>query len=90
MDYDYIFPTEFVKIIKNIFNEPDLNKIKNKDIILPVVASGHVKDIPDTNNIEKIIKLLKKEFSSDLVFWTLSDAVKYFKINNKEFISNSD
>ena len=88
MDYDYIYPTEFIKIIKNIYNSPDLKKIKNKDLILPVVASGHVKDIPNTYNIEKIIKLLKNEFGSDIVFLTLTDAVNYFQINKEHFTKN--
>ena len=88
LDYDYIYPTEFIKIIKNIYNSPDLKKIKNKDLILPVVASGHVKDIPNTYNIEKIIKLLKNEFGSDIVFLTLTDAVNYFQINKEHFTKN--
>jgi len=85
LDYDYIFPTEFLSILKNIYNEFDLKPFINTDIIIPIVASGHIKDIPNLTNLEKIIKMIKTELSDKVVFWTLSEAVNYFYTNQKLF-----
>ena len=87
MDYDYIFPTEFINILKNIFHEPDLKAYRNTDIIIPVVASGHIKDIPDSKNLEKILKMISTELSDKVVYWTLSEAVGYFHDNQTLFTS---
>jgi hypothetical protein len=74
LDYDNLPATAFVEILKRI--------IKNntyKEAILPVVASGHLKDIQNLNNIEKILKMIKNEISENVVFWTLSKALNYWE-----------
>jgi hypothetical protein len=84
LDYDFLPPEVFVKILKNIINE-NVKKFNN-DLILPVVALGHIKDIPNTKNIEKILKLIKNELADQVIFWTMSDAVNYWqdKAHTKE------
>ena len=84
LDYDFLPPEVFVKILKDILKE---NSSKfNNDLILPVVALGHIKDIPNTKNIEMILKLIKSELADEVIFWTMSDAVNYWqdKAHTKE------
>lgn len=85
LDYDYIYPTEFINILEGIFNEQDLKKLKDDDIIVPIVASGHIKDIPDTSNMEKLLTMINQKLSDKVVYWTLTDAVKYFLKNHAMF-----
>lgn len=85
LDYDYIHPTEFVRILEDIFNEPDLKQIKNDDVIIPIISSGHIKDIPNTGNINKILDLINEKLSDKVIYWTLSDAANYFFKNQKMF-----
>ncbi len=85
LDYDYIYPTEFILILEGIFNEQDIKKLKNDDIIMPIVASGHIKDIPDTSNMEKLLTMINQKLPDKVVYWTLTDAVKYFIKNQAKF-----
>lgn len=85
LDYDYLYPTEFVNILEKIFDDDDIKHLQNKDVILPIVSSGHIKDVPDTKNIDKILKLIKQNLGDKIVFMTLSEAVKYFFENKSKF-----
>lgn len=77
LDYDYIPSSAFVKIIENILNNKELEKYS----ILPVVASGHVKDMHNTKNIEKILDELTSKFPNQIEFWNISDAAKFTQNN---------
>ncbi|MDQ1266182.1 MAG: hypothetical protein QG635_1334 [Bacteroidota bacterium] len=74
LDYDYLPATAFTAIISRIFRNKLIIKYLNHGFTVPVVASGHVKDMPDCRNIEKILKILKSEFGSDIIFQTLTQA----------------
>ncbi len=81
LDYDYVPSSVFVKILKNILSDKQIAKYKNKDIIIPVVASGHVKDMHNTDNVKRILEGIKNELSDKVEFWTISEAAKYAKEN---------
>lgn len=78
-DYDYMPATLFVDILDRIFKNKSLDKLRERDIIVPVVASGHIKDIHNLENIRKIIELSKERFKNDLIFQTMDDAFKYWR-----------
>ncbi len=79
LDYDYVPSSVFVKILKNILSDKQIAEYRNKDIVIPVVASGHVKDMHNTDNVKRILEGIKNELSDKVEFWTISEAAKYAK-----------
>lgn len=75
LDYDYIPSSAFVKIIGNIINN---SKLKKYDF-LPVIASGHVKDMHNTENIESILSSLNKLYPNQIEYLKISEAVEKTK-----------
>jgi hypothetical protein len=75
-DYDYIPASVFVKILSDIYKEfePDMKE----DLIIPVVASGHMKDAHTNDNLKWIFENIKKDLPEKVVYWTLSDAINYW------------
>lgn len=83
LDYDFLPPEIFIDKLKKIINQ--YKNTKYKDSVLPVLSIGHVKDIHNTDNINRILELITLEFKSDIEFWTMSDALEYWKNKaNKE------
>ncbi len=81
LDYDYVPSSVFVQMLKNILSDKQLAKYKNSDVIIPVVASGHVKDMHNTDNVKRILEGIKNELSDKVEYWTISEAAKYSKEN---------
>ena len=50
----------------------------DKEYILPVMASGHVKSIITYDNINLIFEKIKSKFGEKVIFWTFSDAIRYW------------
>lgn len=86
LDYDYLPANVFLKVIEGILRDKNLAKYTKKDIIIPVIASGHVKDMHNTKNIELIFKGIEKNFRDETGFWTLSEAINYWREINKNNI----
>jgi hypothetical protein len=74
LDYDNLPATIFVNMLKNI-----IKSNKDDDRIIPVVASGHLKDIHNLKNIEKILNLIKTEIEEDIIYWTFDTALNYWE-----------
>lgn len=83
LDYDYLPASVFVKILLDIYNQY-IDKFSD-DIIIPVVASGHIKDAHTNDNLKWIFDKIKKDLNEKVVYWTLSDAIKYWfpKLSDK-------
>jgi hypothetical protein len=79
LDYDYLPASIFVSLIKEIFIKPELKKYEETDIFIPVIASGHIKDIHNLDNLKWIIDRINMEFKDKIEWWTLTDAVKYWR-----------
>lgn len=89
LDYDFIPAEAFVKIIKGIFFENDLKNVPNNDhLFIPIVATGHIKDVHNLYNLEIIHRLVDNELGDRVEFWTLSQAYEYVK-SHKEFFQRS-
>lgn len=82
LDYDYLYSSEFVKLVENIFKEKDLKKFRDSDLIIPVVASGHIKDIPNIDNMKRILELISEKLSAQVTYITLTEAVKIVEQNS--------
>jgi len=84
LDYDYLPATVFVKILLNLFNSSELEKFRGMDIVIPVIASGHIKDIHNLNNIENIIVRINQDHKDKIEFMTLTEAINNINIIQKE------
>jgi hypothetical protein len=47
------------------------------DVILPIIASGHVKRMLTCENVNRILEKLHQQCKDHVVYWTLSDATQY-------------
>lgn len=82
LDYDYMPASAFVSVLKHIYSKYE-NKIGDR--VLPIIASGHFKDIPDCGNIKRIIELADKTLGKKIEYITLTKAYEHSKILlNKE------
>lgn len=84
LDYDYLPSDAFVNMISKLFK-----KFKNSDndYFLPIIASGHFKDIHNCDNIKLIIEKLRKSFKNDIEFWTLSKAIVYWQEKKNQILN---
>lgn len=78
LDYDKLSPNIFVKCIQKIYESKDIEEWNDKQVIIPVVASGHVKGMYNCENIERILDEVNICFKDKVIFWTLSDAARYW------------
>lgn len=75
LDYDYLPPNVFVEGVERIFTSRWGKEHGNDDVILPVVASGHVKNMHNGENLDRILESMRAAFGDRLVHWTITDAV---------------
>ena len=78
LDYDYLPPNVFVKAIERIFDEKWARRYADTDLIIPVMASGHVKNMHNADNLNRILELARTSLGDRLVFWNLDQAVRYW------------
>ena len=78
LDYDNLPPDDFIKGIKKIYNSKKLYNIKEKDIIIPIMSTGHVKLVHNYENMKRILNRLDVTFKENIVYWTLHDAIRYW------------
>ncbi len=76
LDYDKLPPNVFVKCLQKVIDSDEAKRWVERPVVIPVVASGHVKAMCDCNNIVRIIKEIKHSLGDKVVFWTLSEAVE--------------
>lgn len=76
LDYDYVPASAFVKMLENIFNDKALKKYRSTDIVIPIIASGHVKDMHNTDNVKGILDGIDNKLKDKVVYSKLSEAVE--------------
>jgi hypothetical protein len=74
LDYDFLPPAIFVKMIEELWSKTTNNKETD---IIPVVASGHVKNSQNEDNLKNILSQIELKMKEKVVYWTLADAVRY-------------
>ncbi len=84
LDYDYLPAHVFVEIIENLYKQLK-NIYSSEEITIPIIASGHLKDIHNLNNIKKIIILLKEKMPNLVEFCTISKAQELIMNNEKGY-----
>ncbi len=68
-------------MLENIFNDKSLKKYRSSDIVIPIVAIGHVKDMHNTDNVKGILEGIDKKLKDKVVYLKLSEAVESAKLN---------
>jgi hypothetical protein len=77
LDYDYLTPGAFVAVMDRIaLAAQSLHGAD--DLILPVMASGHVKNMPDTANLDRTLDAVARHFGERLIHWTYRAAVDHW------------
>lgn len=72
LDYDFLAPKVFVKMLNDIINNRKYKPYFEKGIRLPVVATGHIKDMHNSDNLLRIIELISSKLSGQVEYSTLS------------------
>jgi hypothetical protein len=79
LNYDNLSKDYFIKEMKKIFNNKEINKIRDKDVIVPIMSIGHVKAVQNMENIKRILNGINTAFKDNLIYWTLRDAIIYWR-----------
>ncbi len=79
LDYDYLPASAFMKVIEDLLRQIEKEKLSEKYHFLPIIASGHTKDMHSIENLESIVKSISDNYSGTIKFMTLTEAVKKWK-----------
>ena len=82
LDYDNLPPKVFVKFLRNIYDRADLRNSNDREAIIPVMASGHVKCMHNCDNVERILSEIHARMKDQVIFWTFREAVRYWLDRN--------
>jgi hypothetical protein len=77
LDYDMLPPRVFVKFLESLYSDAETRGLDG--LILPVVASGHTKDMHNTENVRRILEAIETRLPGRVVYWTLSEAIRYWR-----------
>jgi hypothetical protein len=72
LDYDFLPATALVAGIRRAVQAC---RRQRWELPLPIVLSGHTKNMQDTDNLARTVEAIRHEFGTDAVFWNLRDAV---------------
>jgi hypothetical protein len=78
LDYDRLYPKLFLKILKNIYEDKDIAS-QYESSILPIVASGHTKNMHNCENLNWILNEIERHMKDKVVYMTLQEAVGYLR-----------
>jgi hypothetical protein len=78
LNYDNISSNSFIKGLYKVYNSKELENMKDRDIIIPVMSTGHVKAVHNFENIKRILDKINSTLKERVVYWTLRDAVRYW------------
>lgn len=79
LDYDNLSPSMFVKCIEKAVESVENSGLKGEDaLIVPVMASGHVKTMHNCENFRRILSAVEEVFGDRLIYWTLREAARYW------------
>ncbi len=86
LDYDYLPPNVFARALERFLEKAEKSWRDDADVILPIMASGHVKNMHNAENLDRILTETRRVLGDSLVHWTTTDAVDYW--SDKEHTSN--
>jgi hypothetical protein len=79
LDYDHLSAEVFARMVSQVLEQCRSQKLDTANVIIPIIASGHTKNMHNTDNIERILDRLNPFFKEGtVIYWTLTEAVKYW------------
>ena len=78
LDYVSVPASIFVNMLQRLAERIEQNRKNDKEFIFPVMAFGHVKSMTTCDNINLIFEKIKAQFGENVIFWTYSDAIRYW------------
>jgi hypothetical protein len=78
LDYVSVPASIFVYMLQKLVEEIEQNNPNDRELIFPVMAFGHVKSMTTCDNINLIFEKIKAQFGEKVIFWTFSDATRYW------------
>lgn len=79
LDYDHLGAEIFIKMLKYVIKDSRTKELENCDVIVPIIASGHTKNMHNAENIERILDRLEPLIKEKtIVYWTLTEAIQYW------------
>jgi hypothetical protein len=73
LDYDQMPPALFVRFLELAWKE---HASRHPGRILPIVALGHSKGMPDGHNLRRILELATRQMGERLCFMTMREAIE--------------
>lgn len=77
LDYDILSPGEFLGCLKKILKTN--RSWSDNDCVLPIMSSGHTKNIPNVRNFKKILEMIDNKLEKRIEYITLSKAVRSWR-----------
>ncbi len=82
LDYDNLSPGMFVHCLRSVAGNAKLSRKFDEQTIIPVIASGHVKTMHNTDNVNRILAAVRREFAEQLEYWTLRELIQHWRAQN--------
>lgn len=82
LDYDYIPASIFVELLHKILDDRNNWDLFDKGVILPIIASGHIKDAHTNENLRWILEKVEK-YRPDITYMTMSEISKIWHNKKK-------
>lgn len=79
LDYDQLPAKLFAKCVQRIYEGRALKSVRERDVIVPLLVTGHVKNMHNCENIQRIFDEIETSQKKRIVYWTLTEAVKYWR-----------
>lgn len=83
LDYDVLPAGVFVDCVERLLHDAELKSVAEPDTIVPVVALGHSKLVPDAGNLARVLSQLTARLGDRIVYWTGQEAVEYWSARLK-------
>jgi hypothetical protein len=78
LDYDQLPSKIFVSCIRRIYESAPLKPFRDNDVTVPMMVTGHVKNMQNCDNISRIFDEIDGSLKGRVVYWTFRDAVRYW------------
>ncbi|MEX2111684.1 MAG: hypothetical protein WD845_00775 [Pirellulales bacterium] len=78
LDYDALPAPVFVDCVQRLLSDRELRSLVDTDEIVPVMALGHTKVVPDVENFQRMLAQLVDRLGDRIVFWSGQAAAEYW------------
>ncbi len=84
LDYDLLPATHFVNLLERLALSPAARACVDRHGFLPLVVTGHTKNMPNADNLVWILEKLRRRWGNTIEFWTLTQAIQTWESAHAE------